>query len=280
MGRKNIFDILMDQYDLCEEISKIEEVLSFEKILIVDDEKWMNVSDFFDKFALRQWKNRGRIYSYDDFRERLNIEDFIDKATISLEDAFIYFEFVLNVLYSCTVFDEVFLSEEGEFIRNNIRVLIEHFNYEIREFDDEEKVLIVEKNPAATAVSEIVENNVSKAVIEYNHFTMKGKLDEKQKILKLLGDKFEGKQEELKNINSTLEENTRFMLNNVNIRHNNTEGKSKKKAICDMEVNELEKWYDETYQLLLLGFLELDNVERMDKIKQLKKLVKDKEKQE
>ena len=129
-------------------------------------------------------------------------------------------------------------------------------------------------------MSEIVENNVSKAVIEYNHFTMKGKLDEKQKILKLLGYKFEGKQEELKNINSTLEENTRFMLNNVNIRHNNTEGKSKKKAICDMEVNELEKWYDETYQLLLLGFLELDNVERMDKIKQLKKLVKDKEKQE
>ena len=37
-----------------------------------------------------------------------------------------------------------------------------------------------------------------------------------------------------------------------------------------MGKNELEKWYDEVYQLCLLAFLEIDNKERIIKVKQLK----------
>ena len=37
-----------------------------------------------------------------------------------------------------------------------------------------------------------------------------------------------------------------------------------------MSKDELESWYDETYQLCLLAFLELDNVERTKKVAELK----------
>ena len=37
-----------------------------------------------------------------------------------------------------------------------------------------------------------------------------------------------------------------------------------------MTQDELEGWYDETYQMCLLAFLELDNVERTKKVAQLK----------
>ena len=37
-----------------------------------------------------------------------------------------------------------------------------------------------------------------------------------------------------------------------------------------MSEEELEEWYDELYQMILLAFLMIDNVERMEKIKKLK----------
>lgn len=62
------------------------------------------------------------------------------------------------------------------------------------------------------------------------------------------------------------------MFNNMNIRHNNcAEGdKNYKKVVAKMSQDELESWYDETYQLCLLAFLELDNVERTKKVAELK----------
>ena len=46
-----------------------------------------------------------------------------------------------------------------------------------------------------------------------------------------------------------------------------------------MSNDELEKWYDETYQVCLLCFLELDNIERKKKIKELNENIKNANKQ-
>ena len=41
-------------------------------------------------------------------------------------------------------------------------------------------------------------------------------------------------------------------------------------GVADMDKETLEKWYDETYQMCLLAFLELDNLERKEKVEHLK----------
>ena len=41
-----------------------------------------------------------------------------------------------------------------------------------------------------------------------------------------------------------------------------------------MSNEELEEWYDETYQFCLICFLEMDNVERKRKIKELNENIK------
>ena len=67
--------------------------------------------------------------------------------------------------------------------------------------------------------------------------------------------------------------NTLFMLfNNMNLRHDNcSEGSPKYiKFIANMSKRDMENWYDETYQLCLLAFLELDNIERNVKLEDLK----------
>lgn len=63
------------------------------------------------------------------------------------------------------------------------------------------------------------------------------------------------------------------MLNNCNIRHNNRNKKDSskyKEYVAKMSKKQLEKWYDELYQMILLAFLLLDNGDRDVKITELK----------
>ena len=63
------------------------------------------------------------------------------------------------------------------------------------------------------------------------------------------------------------------MLNNVNIRHNNRSKKDKgkyKEYTAKMTKVQMEKWYDELYQMMLLAILLLDNTSRAERVKTLK----------
>ena len=71
------------------------------------------------------------------------------------------------------------------------------------------------------------------------------------------------------------------MLNNFNLRHNNIDINCKKhykKVIAEMKDDELEEWYDELYQMILLVFLELDNKDRTIKFKEIKDKIENGEK--
>jgi len=61
----------------------------------------------------------------------------------------------------------------------------------------------------------------------------------------------------------------------MNLRHNNIDPSSKhfKQFVSEMSENELEYWYDETYQLILLAKLLLDNDERQKRIKKMKSII-------
>ncbi len=130
----------------------------------------------------------------------------------------------------------------------------------------------VPKDQAAISVSEIVEPNLSYKVIEYNHHSMKGNLDQKKAIIIALADQLEPRRDKLKEINSSLASDLFFLFNKVNLRHNNINPKGKKCVpfVSDMGNDEIECWYDDIYQMCLLAFLELDNLERKNRVKKLK----------
>ena len=94
----------------------------------------------------------------------------------------------------------------------------------------------------------------------------------RKSILLKLGAQLEPRRSELENANDTLTQNIFMLLNNLNIRHNNcSEGDSKYKAVvAEMVPDELEAWYDELYQMLLLAKLELDNIGRIAKVQELR----------
>ena len=131
----------------------------------------------------------------------------------------------------------------------------------------------VPRDQAAISVSEIIDTSLSYKVIEYNHHSMKGDLERKKATLFALSDKLEPQRPALKQTNSSLESDLFFLLNSMSIRHNNSDnaGKNYIPFVAALNEDEIEKWYDDVYQMCLLAFLELDHVERKNRVKQLKK---------
>lgn len=130
----------------------------------------------------------------------------------------------------------------------------------------------VPKDQIAISVAEIVDSSLSYRVIEYNHHSMKGDLKRKKEILLALADKLEPLRNDLKGINSSFESDLFTLFNSVNIRHNNSDpdGNCYRKAIAEMTNKEIENWYDDIYQMCLIAFLELEQIERKKRVKQLK----------
>mgnify|MGYP002917821902 FL=1 len=105
---------------------------------------------------------------------------------------------------------------------------------------------------------------------------MQGEIELKKKILISLGSELEPKRKELQALNKQLSEDIFFMLNNLNVRHNNRSKKDiakYKEHVAKMTKARLEKWYDELYQMMLLAFLLLDNVDRTASVKELKEKI-------
>ncbi|CEQ04078.1 Uncharacterised protein [[Clostridium] sordellii] len=287
-SRKNIFELMKEKYDLVEEVVKIEKLLDEDMITTYEfDEKSGKIyesdefilEDFVDEFLLYKWKHCRNYITYAEIRDVLNINEFINYCkrgyfSGDLEEIINYIEYILNIIniyetYKSECIDRVESNQFYDILIRNINILLDHINYESKKFESEEKVLVVEKNPAVTSVAEIVEDDLSFKVIEYNHHLLKGNLDRKKEILKALADKVEPLTE---NLDKQLASDFGFLLNNINIRHNNLEGKHKKDYIVNMQDEELEEWYDEAYQLMLLCILENEYKNNSQgKIKQLKK---------
>lgn len=276
MARKNIFEILNEKVNVDEEINKIKRLVS--EATIEDTMYAYDIEGFVDEFCLHDWKQRGRYISCGEIKGALDLDVF-EQITCLYGNAemLIYLEYLCNLVWLCNRYinEKHYYKTSLKYVYlcENIASLVDSFNYEIKEFSDDEKVLLVEKNAAATAVAEIVELDVAYEIIEYNHHLMKGDIGKKQKILKVLADKVEPMRGELKKINKELESNVGYLLNKMNIRHNNVEGKNAIEYVKNLSEEELEAWYDETYQMLLLCILEYDNIERNRKVADLKKII-------
>lgn len=89
----------------------------------------------------------------------------------------------------------------------------------------------------------------------------------------------ESQRTELKSCNKNLESEIFTIFNNCNIRHNNVDENCKSSYnsyIAEISEKELEEIYDETYQMCLLAFMELEHLNKKEKISDLKNRINNK----
>lgn len=262
MARKNIFEIIENKYDLKEEIGKID-FLFKEALLIVHNslnfqQQQGSVEAVIEDRLFFAWKQRGSCLNCEEMCKKLGI----DLTKYGLDDIIIRLEYYLNIINLANTklsYPNCQKTQQFVMLEDNIKILLDHLNYESLIIEKEEKVLLVPKNPAATSVAEISTTETATAILMYNHASLKGELSQKQNLLlkiyleyeKLLKNGIDGFSEYF--------DKTRGLINKLNIKHNN------KKEIANLDNKQLEEWYDELYQLLLFCVLIKDNIDRKNK---------------
>lgn len=273
--RKNIFQMLEEQFDLHREIERIDTIFN-SNLFIKNRYTEYSAEELMDTYVFSNWKQRNRCIDTSDMKNSLGINNIRLKKDLTINELIIYLEYVENILNLAWNYmintEGVNIYTEFNMLRENLDDLLDRINHEKYIFDDEEMVLISEKNAEATAVVEIVDTKTSLKVIKYNHYLLKGDIQAKKDIILELAAKLEPKRKQLDKLDNKLSSNLFYMLNNLNLRHNNVDktSKSYKDAVAKMKKATLENWYDETYQLELLAFLLLDNVKRSKKVDELK----------
>ncbi|MCD8005848.1 MAG: hypothetical protein LUF29_02580 [Oscillospiraceae bacterium] len=290
--RKTIFEQLKESMSFSSEIKRLETLIHDEDSIEIRTPKHSyttaldefdfytnhySLEKFCDTYSFKNWKARGTCISCADMRNTLQLNKIVRSDNPSIEDTINYCEYVTNLL---GLHDMAELPPRAKYydtqtitaVESNLISILDWLNLEAVYFEDEEMTLITEKNAAVTAVAEIVDESLAYQIVMYNHYTLKGDIAKKKGILVHLGNELEASKKSLSSTNSQLNANIFFMLNNLNLRHNNVSigDKNYKEYTGKMTEENLENWYDELYQMMLLAFLELDQIERNDRIGELK----------
>lgn len=277
--RKSIFDIASASINISNEVDRIVSMSVEEKSTYYPPYD-LTLFEFVDQRCFRDWRYRGHFVNVKDFLEAVNYNEIIKSAKNGDTEAFmILIELTYN-LWSLAYHDIIDKNSSSKWNNNffHLRdVMLDNLEkYNHKAYIDDERILIIEDKPEVTAVAEIIEQDLAIDIIRYNHRSMQGEIELKKKILISLGSELEPKRKELQVLNKQLSEDIFFMLNNMNLRHNNRSKKDigkYKEYVAKMTKARLEKWYDELYQMMLLAFLLLDNVDRTENVKELKEKI-------
>lgn len=273
--RKSFFELLASGND----INLSVEYDTIEKLLYETGniDRIYSIGYCIDTYIIQDWKYSNRCIELSDLRKKLKISNFdIMKSKYSAEKCLLYFELIYNLVRELiSVYknsnEEVFeINYWGDInkILENIEELLEELNYEIQKVGD--KYLIVEKDIFATSVAE-KNIDIADVVIEYRRFNLKGDVETKKEIILKLADKIEPMREKFKATSyNHIMEDVQMLLNNLNLRHNNLAGKYKKEYVVNLNKEDIEKWYDKLYDMIL-GILTLnDYLDVNGEIKELK----------
>lgn len=263
--RRSIYDIINDSgVDLNVEYRRLYSFFYLWEHCI-DDWNDLNLTLYqcVDKyFDIIHKSLKKRCICLEDFNDTFGYHFVLNPESIDLEELVRFVEYTINFsvgLLCCRNCEVVKVSEKYiNLCKECMEVL--SFQYVLKD----DIVIFVEANPDSVAVAEITGEELSCSVMEYNHHRLKGDIASKKSILKMMYDDIEPNQRELEAVNRTLKSDL-FQLMNKFIRHNNSDNK----FIQTLNNNQLEAIYDEIYQLWLLAKLELDNVERNKRVKEL-----------
>ena len=278
MARSTVFDKLANSWNISKEIERIHELIFERESIRAFNRSRLTIVRVFDYYIFGEWNKRGHCLDFNDFLDVIEFEDLFKAAKADIESQLDFLELCYNLIYQV---DNLITDQPSDFIpyddyslaRTIIDDCLDRLNY--RSFIDESDstVILVEKDTAVSAVVEIEEDQeIALDIIQYNHHTLKGNIKKKKSILIKLANELEASRTQLTSINKSLATDVFMLFNNLDIRHNNAHDGSKnyQKVVAEMSSDELENWYDELYQMVLLAKLELDNAERTKKVAELK----------
>lgn len=280
MARKNIFEKLQSRWDMDYEASCLWRLITSECAFNYYGRNF-TIMEYASFYCFSEWKNRGHFLKLSDFLEEVSYNSTYVDAHHDPEAFLDFIEISYNLYYMAHQLYEQSDSdwthyEAYELFPKIANDCLAHFNHRVFYDEDVEQAIVIEADPAVTAVIEIEDDlDIAFEIARYNHHTLKGDIVAKKAILIKLGSQLEPLRPTLAERHRNLAADIFTLLNNLNIRHNNcVPGDTKYKPyVAAMTTDELEDWYDELYQMILLAKLELDHIDRIPKIEALKQKI-------
>lgn len=290
MARKNIFQLVEENYDIQNEIQKISNQFRSVRYFHSGKEHW-SLFHLVDEYFFIEWKLRGTCLDAYEFLEKSHA-DFEENTYVEEEVIVNFLEVVENFISICYAnLDWLrdnridFYKEDFEDIFVNLVDVIEkRMGLVRRAYKD--RIIIYPRNPALEKAITLCEDEyVQWELIKYVREDLS--LSEKRKTLAYLATNLyiEEDDSEKEDPIKTIVKNACILLNNLHIRHNNKTGKWENKAfkdldekdaitLCDMVYNEMltivllreHKEYEKTY----------DEFRRKQKEEKAKKKVEEK----
>ncbi len=265
--RKNFAEILQSaKIDYRNEYRKIYKML-FLDTYSVDLYKVSTLYNMFDE-AFTEFRFAGTCLCLKEF-DTFHGYHFPDPGKdVTLEDLVSLTEYFYNFIVS---FRDTSTCRELSCPDLNIGFIVDHLTrvteaigYTVSDLNG--VFILTEKDAAVTYVaeSELIPGDFSYKMISYNHHSMRGDIEGKKAIIVRLAKILEGEEKKLDQVNHGLKKDLFYIFNNFDLRHNNCTDKTKKykPVIAGMDRNELENWYDETYRMCLLAFMEIEQADR------------------
>ncbi len=278
MARKTIFELYQQNNDRERDYARIVSLVRSDKCVVKrsDSNTGWPLKHMFE-VGFREWKQRGRCISLEDYLQTIDFES-IKICAGAFTDNFLTY---IEVIYNAWFFVDKEIKDhwtviqwgvDGKELRRLMDEVLSEMNQKAYYDPETEQCLIGEDSPQVTTAVEATEPETASQILHYNHRQLAGEIAKKKSILQILAKYLEGRESELKSINMQLFTDLNTAFNNLDIRHNNIvqrDSSDYKEKLAQMTPEELEKWYDDVYQLILLAILEMDNVERRKRLRTL-----------
>lgn len=257
MPRKNIFQLVEENYDIQDEIQKIRKQFQTVRYFYDGKERW-SLFHLVDDYFFLDWELRGTCLDAYEFLEKANA-DFEDTDTYVEEERIINFlEVVENFISLCYANKEWMTENRIQFDKYNfedifvslVDTIEKRMGLTRRTYRD--RVIIYHKHaPLERVIDLIEEEDVQWELIRYVREDLS--LSEKRKSLAYLATCLyieEDDNEKEEPIKSIVKKACN-LLNNLHIRHNNKTGKWEKQAFKDLNEKDANALCDMVYNEML-----------------------------
>lgn len=262
MPRRHFLESLERETDYYTEYKKLETLC---ERVYYDGGKRVSLNSCIERNFL-SWKKRVNYCSFDEIRDHLGFRLDGPPKEVDMNKYFLFSEMMLNLVLALSDRIPEALNEITEGLINTIRATCAKAGFEISYIEGE--FMIVEQNSVASYVADNVPN-LADAIVEYNHYLLRGDLARKKELLKRIADELEPKRKSLKQCCNSMCEDYFYMVNTMNVRHNNCDKSDKAKyneLFAKLSDSDKEIWYDLIYEQALALFVMLDQRERSRKI--------------
>ena len=256
------------------EINATKEIARFETLLDVVSDNGFSLHSVLNNNILKLPSNIRQTHcSIDEIFELNKLESWRVRKK-DVDKLVLYMEIILTLLKHLkkSVNGYLMLTDNVKKIVANANHLADILNYEVKDWENT-VILVPKKTELQLAEKYLIKKNKTLAldVWHYEHNSMKGDIEQKKAVLQELHSYVEPFLDKMR---SPLRENVGFLLNNLNIRHNNLKGTKANSFVQNIDSSDLESWYDKAFVLLLQIIVEKNQEKIVNEVEELRKSFK------